>query len=439
MTPTYQLGGRSPRVWTDCYGNEHLERVANVPDHDGAVPRVQGALEVRWARAGASERAAITAALLAQQNPIVAGAGAGTDPVRSHADSLRDYTWVVEAPEASAVLLWANGLFNHHDPSPNEMTHLEGSDLWTLTWRLPASWRASYRISIWSPPQSGGDTPPWRASGDRFAARRAAMAGELDARCKKRIGGANGESSLAEGPLAALGHLAAPELPSSSKIRELTYPASDRWLGQRVWLYCPDSVPAGPTPLLLLFDGQTWLNNMDLPATLDSMILSGQLPPLHVAMIDSRDTDSRWEQLGVPAGQAEFVARHLVTDLRERLPSISKLPADTVVSGQSLGGIGALWAAALAEGRIGRVIAQSPSLWRFDVSEPLLASSALDIVLQAGHFEGQMLSGAESLAKTLQAHSGSHIRVDDVWGGHDWAWWRASLIETLGEMLASNS
>ncbi|MGO3042292.1 hypothetical protein, partial [Ancrocorticia populi] len=101
------------------------------------------------------------------------------------------------------------------------------------------------------------------------------MAGELDARCKKRIGGANGESSLAEGPLAALGHLAAPELPSSSKIRELTYPASDRWLGQRVWLYCPDSVPATPTPLLVLFDGQTWLNNMDLPATLDSMILSG--------------------------------------------------------------------------------------------------------------------------------------------------------------------
>ncbi|MGO1638269.1 MAG: enterochelin esterase domain-containing protein, partial [Ancrocorticia populi] len=188
-----------------------------MPDHDGAVPRVQGALEVRWARAGASARAAITAALLAQQNPIVAGAGAGTDPARSHADSLRDYTWVVETPEASAVLLWANGLFNHHDPSPNEMTHLEGSDLWTLTWRLPASWRASYRISIWSPPQSGGDTPPWRASGDRFAARRAAMAGELDARCKKRIGGANGESSLAEGPLAALGHFAAPELPSSSK------------------------------------------------------------------------------------------------------------------------------------------------------------------------------------------------------------------------------
>ena len=69
MTPTYQLGGRSPKVWTDCYGNEHLERVANVPDHDGAVPRVQGALEARWARAGFSERSLIAAELLAQQNP----------------------------------------------------------------------------------------------------------------------------------------------------------------------------------------------------------------------------------------------------------------------------------------------------------------------------------------------------------------------------------
>ena len=134
---------------------------------------------------GSANTPLITAALLAQQNPIVARRWFRpilATPVQPGPQML---TTSVTTPgswkpsEASAVLLWANGLFNHHDPTPNEMTHLEGSDLWTLTWRLPASWRASYRISIWSPPQSGGDTPPWRAPGDRFAARRAAMAGEL--------------------------------------------------------------------------------------------------------------------------------------------------------------------------------------------------------------------------------------------------------------------
>lgn len=123
-------------------------------------------------------------------------------------------------------------------------------------------------------------------------------------------------------------------------------------------------------------------------------------------MVDSRDIETRWAQLGVPAGQAEFVATHLVADLQPKYP-ISRTPADIVVSGQSLGGIASLWAAALAGGKIGRVIAQSPSLWRFDIAEPLLACQAADTPLP--------LSGSVSRnGRELIHEEGAHNRTPAI-------------------------
>ena len=178
-------------VWTDLCGREHAERAREVPDHDSTAPRVVGQLEQAWALAGDRCRAELAAQVLALPNPIVAhatrdprsvsldrtaevptvGNAMGSisgrsdeeefplnsdrasmgDYVNGGPDVMCDYTWVVQAPEASAVLPWANGLFDHLNPSPNEMVRLPDSDLWTLTWRLPASWRPSYRISVWAP------------------------------------------------------------------------------------------------------------------------------------------------------------------------------------------------------------------------------------------------------------------------------------------------
>ena len=244
------------------------------------------------------------------------------------------------------------------------------------------------------------------------------MAGSLDPRCEKRIGGANGECSFADGPLADSSvpipftmPLADSSLPGTRpldapRVEELHYPATDRWLAQRVWIYCPCKPNVGQTPLLVVFDGQTWLRDMRLPDLLDSAISTGLLPPIQVAMVDSRDIETRWAQLGVPAGQAEFVATHLVADLQRKYP-ISRTPADIVVSGQSLGGIASLRAVALAGGKIGRVIAQSPSLWRFDIAEPLLACQAADTPLP--------LSGSVSRnGRELIHEEGAHNRTPAI-------------------------
>ena len=185
--------------------------------------------------------------------------------------------------------------------------------------------------------------------------------------------------------------------------------------------------------MLILFDGQVWLEQMGLVPALDALIDSGLLPPVHVAMIDSRDQgEYRAEHVGVPGGHVDLVIDTLLPLLRSRF-AVSPHGADTIVSGQSYGGIASLWALVLADGEIGHAIAQSPSLWRFDVAEALAACPHwLTARILSGTFEGPMLMHARDLARAL---SGRDVRVTSVSGGHDWAWWSVRLLIELADLL----
>ncbi|MFT0848436.1 alpha/beta hydrolase-fold protein [Actinomycetaceae bacterium L2_0104] len=403
--------------WTDRFGHVHEEMSAEVPAHEGSIPRVATPQHLP---AGTS-------------NPIVTECG---DPL------LRDFTWIVEAPDAHAVLLWANGMFNHEEVESSEFERVDGSDLWALTLRLPSSWRASYRIAVWDSPEPA----PWRQKGDRFAIRTSALeAAALDPRAGEIIGGSHGPSCLAAGPDApveiwrTLRWPAAPESAALGTVHEHEFAAGKRYGEQRVWVYEPQHADA--TALLVLFDGQVWHEQLHLSEILDAAIAGGMLPPLHVAMVDSHDVTTRWQELGVPGGQVDFVLDTLLAHLRDRY-DIRAHRDSTVVSGQSLGGIAAIWALALGGDQIGHAIAQSPSLWRFDMSRALRRNDDwLSLHLQAGRFEGDMLTHAaalrDELTNTAQP-TGRTITLDAIDGGHDWAWWRAGLVHKLGVVLAAD-
>ncbi len=409
----------TPHSWIDRHGATHWEKTAAVPDHEGAVPRVSTPQRIS----------------LDSLNPIISECG--------RADC-RDYTWVVESPDAHAVLLWANGMFNHENPASSEFEHLPGSDLWTLTLRLPSSWRASYRIAVWK----NRETPPWRLGGDRFAVRNGAfLASTIDPRAGETIGGSHGPSSLACGPDAPheiwRGGTARPG--AAGVIHEHSFMETGRYGEQQMWLYEPPSTGkmGCDTPLLILFDGQVWHRELGLPRLLDTMILAGTLPPLYVAMVDSRDMAARWDELGVPTGQVDFVLDELLDFLHEHY-GVGSTKDTTIVSGQSLGGIAAVWALALGGYRIGHAIAQSPSLWRFDTAPTLRDQHDwLSLHLQAGRFEGDMLTHARELHRELtetptSAPKTRTVTIEAVDGGHDWAWWRVSLLDRLAAILGDD-
>lgn len=474
-----------------------MEKHPEVPVHEHPSPRVVGPLETAWARtfdtgqaSGERARQALRDVVLTRRNPLV------TDDPEDTQSCL--YTWVVEAPGAHRVLLWANALFDHSDPASSEFTNLAGSNLWTLTFRLSSSWRTSYRIAVWSQPGE----PPWRTAQGRHAIRRAALdAGAPDARGGEIIEPKPGmAASTAAGPSApadpwsqAQGSRAVHAEQTSARrghVTEMDFPAGPTFSPQRVWLYAPPQAPefhlpgaittpraaaadvvdpttvatptpttipstggtasapstgrtaptppTATTPLLVLFDGQVWAHGLDLPRLLDAAINEGTLPLLHVAMVDSHGEAQRWEELGVPQGQVSFVLDVLLPRLRAELP-VDPTGASTLVAGQSFGGLAALWTLAQAGGQVGIALAQSPSLWRFDLSEPLLEGPGWSCArIRSGSLEGTMWRDARDLADTLVGDrrlGGRRVDVAQVQGGHDWAWWRQDLLAGLVEVL----
>ncbi len=137
-------------------------------------------------------------------------------------------------------------------------------------------------------------------------------------------------------------------------------------------------------------------------------------------------------------GQVDTVIDELLPRVREQW-EVDPRGSATLVSGQSLGGIASLWTLALSGGEVQHAIAQSPSLWRFDVAEALLAEPGwASIELEAGTFEGDMLADARALAKALRADgrlADRSVRCTAFEAGHDWAVWRANLLSALSEVL----
>lgn len=410
---------RQTKEWVDRFGRTHRElSPVTFPTADLRAARVPGPIEKAWAQALSigGEQAArqcgdMAVAALAQPNPIITEDPEG-DP------DMRLYTWVVESPGATAVLMWANGVFDHDNVTGSEMRRLEGSDLWTLTLRMPADWRASYTITSWD----HDETPPWRAATGRMEIRRAAMAdGRLDERNIGRVM----NSSLVEGPVALADRWAAASQSTCTDEHVVD--------GVRYWVYAPET--SENTPLLILFDGQHWNGPLNLPRQLDAAIRSGALPPVHVVMLDSRDVDHRWENVGVPGGQVDVLIDAILPHVRATY-RVSPSGEDTIISGASIGGLACLWALALSDGEIGHAIAQSPSLWRFDIADALSAAENwVSIHLQAGEYESEMLRLSHKLAEDLSGDI-RDVRVRAVTGGHDWAWWRVHMLNELTRLLS---
>ena len=417
-----------PVVWHDRHGRGHEERRPTpVVRRADTWSRVVGPLERAWEAADDRDLLAQTA--LSQPNPSFTDLRAGEDTCL--------WTWVVEAPQARSVLLWINPVFDHRAVDAAEMTRLCDSDLWTICLRLPASLRASYRVAVWE----SDDAPPWQAAdGRREVIIAARDAGDADPRGVESIPGPGDRPvSIAHGPTATpepwhpTTTLRSPDTDASRHARLVPLPLSSE---ARAWVHAPVEQDRA-TPLIIVFDGARW-KEMGLPHVVDQATEAGGLPPVHLALLDVADPQDRGDQLGVPGGQVDVLLDELLPRLRSDW-NVSPDGRDTIVAGQSLGGIAALWALGLGEGSVGHAVAQSPSLWRFDVAEPLLTAADWDSIhLQAGLYEGHMIATTMALEKALASDdrlAGRNVRRTEFTGGHDWAAWRAELITAVAQLL----
>ncbi|WP_079917586.1 esterase family protein [Salmonella enterica] len=336
------------------------------------------------------------------------------------ADDEREVTFLWRAASPlRGVYVRLNRVTDKDNVAKGMMTQLPTTDIWHLTLRLPASYCGSYTM-VEIPPETPGETV--LQLGSRFAS----LVGKADP--LNSAPGINVRGNAQESVL-ALDHAPAQEEWSGCRAYAgQLFTSEHRLAGQRrrVRLYLPDVPVVQPLGLLVLTDGEIWFDHLGVSAAIDAAIRSGRIAPVAVLGIDNINARERIAILG---GRREHRTQ-------------------TVLAGQSLGGVTALMAARHAPESFGLVLSHSPSMWwtpdncnrpdhfsaeeRSWVSEHVLSapSPAVRMHLCVGSLEGSTVPQVKQLHEKLRA-AGVESHYSVYTGGHDYAWWRGALIDGL--------
>jgi enterochelin esterase family protein len=152
----------------------------------------------------------------------------------------------------------------------------------------------------------------------------------------------------------------------AGKVEETTIPTKVYPKPRRVWIYTPPGYAANAPAdydLLVVFDGEEYLEDIALPAMLDRLLARGEAGPFVAVLIDNGRGAERLADLGNRAQFADFVAGDLV-DWARRSRKATRDPHRTFVTGSSAGGLAAAYLALRHPEVFGKALSQSGAFWR---------------------------------------------------------------------------
>jgi len=347
--------------------------------------------------------------------PVVESCGDGTSIV----------TFVRYAPHATGVLLFVNRLTDERNLVASEMEPAGELGFWLLSYRMHDDWRASYSL-IEHP---GNGEPPWRAQTGQVQLRALLDAAHADpGNPLATVNKAGHAVSVVELPAAPpQAFVAAPGAPRPQQVDLVAADGSPR----PIWTHRAGS--GVDLPLVMILDGETWLDRYSLTVALDAAVAAGALPALQAVFVGTGSREQRWDDVGHAGGVTEFVARTVVPWARSTL-DVSADPVRTVIAGQSLGGLSALWALAAYPDVIGSAVAQSASLWSSSPVSELRSAGRVRLYLEVGRQEWLLLPLHRELRRGLISTQ-VDLRYVEYNGGHDYACWRGGLIDGLAALL----
>jgi enterochelin esterase-like enzyme len=208
-----------------------------------------------------------------------------------------------------------------------------------------------------------------------------------------------------------------------------------------------------PYPLLVMHDGQNLFasrpeargGSWHADETIERLVTEGQIPPLVLLAIDHGDatrmhefTPTRVIELG-GGGALEYAETVFAAIANVADEYHVRTDRDGVaMGGSSLGGLVTLWMASAHPGRVGRLIAMSPSVWwdrrmllRQLRRQPI--DPATRIWLDAGGRERRSVARDARAVRDVLSDQGiqSLQYVEDPEGGHDEASWGRRLADAL--------
>lgn len=338
-------------------------------------------------------------------------------------------TFLWQDGDAAQVLLFVNRITDETDLDASVMERVPDTDVWHLSYLMSADWRASYSFH----PRWPGLPWPWDVN-DHRSIRRGLDRGVSDPRnletYRNRAGTAVSVVSLPDAPVQAWHTTRAGDVRRGS-VRDQRGP-DDR----TVWVYQPHpEVSVADVPVVVVLDGQWWVDEHGLTATMDNLIHDALIRPAALLMVDSGEVDRRWQELDDPAAAADWLATTLLPWARSRF-ALSADPREVLIVGQSLGGLTALQTVIDFPQVFGGAIAQSSSMWRVD-AESMIGDrdlSAVRVHMQVGTQEWALLAANRDMSTWL-GDAGADVTLNEFNGGHDWACWRGGIAEGLRDLL----
>ncbi|TJZ58897.1 enterochelin esterase [Streptomyces piniterrae] len=348
------------------------------------------------------------------------------------------------------VLLLAGHLTDRDHLAGSLLGRIPGTDIWHRTHRLRADHRGSYRLVADISP----GPPPTAAEPLQQRLRGLSAHAAPDPLNSHTLPGRR------QGPGSSLFELPkAPAQPWRARRAGIPRGTVERHrrpgtpLGDEhdIFVYVPPGAPPAPLDVLVLCDGDIWFGALDAQHTFDALIADGAVPPLLVLAPGSGDNVSRGREVGARDPYADFLADELLPWAAARWP-VTTDPARTVVAGQSLGGLAALYACLRHPDRFGNALAQSPSLWwrpglphavpkTLPEGAPWLARrftdaapGAIRVHLDVGLHEGATVELSRAFHDALDAH-GHPVTRTEFNGGHDYACWRGGLADGVVALL----
>jgi enterochelin esterase family protein len=217
--------------------------------------------------------------------------------------------------------------------------------------------------------------------------------------------------------------------------------------GSLVHVYRASGAPAGPMPLVVIFDGQRLLAT-DVTATFDNLTADDMVEPLIAVIVESIRGSaprgpSRIASLTVAGGLESFIFADLLPAVETGYP-VTTDPARRALAGHSLGAVAALHLASRHPGSFGGVVAGSPALWwpgqqgqlpGAHVAAAYASSAPGRLFLDAGTEEGSLLNDARAFRDTL-VKAGHQPAYREFRGGHDHACWRGSLADGIAHVVS---
>ncbi|WP_038901662.1 enterochelin esterase [Dickeya dadantii] len=355
-----------------------------------------------------------------------------------------------------------NGVTDHHSTDPQSLERLPGTDVWHWSMAIEHDWRGSYSLI----PIVAAQLPPVFSDDEQQRDEQqlewwcslfpCAIADPLnrDSSWGEQLSAAHMPAAPSQQAWRAVDNGTALP-PDAARLTVLDWKSEQLDNQRRIWLYTTGiSDEPAQRPLCIVLDGQKWAEETPLFAALEAETAAGHLPPAVWLFIDAIDGETRCRELPCDAAFWLAVQDELLPQAA-RLAPFSDDPDRTVVSGQSYGGLAALYAGLHWPQRFGRVLTQSGSFWwpnlqfitdfdQRDTLEPGVlvtevrqggrTASPLVIFQEAGRREADIAFVNQQMYDALVA-AGHQVHQRVYAGGHDTLCWRGGLIDGFRWLL----